>query len=120
MNCNKCNKIVEEDLIRHFDTIPPMQGYNYFPPCARCIGCWLPVCQECMLGLGMFMFICRECKPVWDAYMEDKTKIHPIALTLKKFYETGVSVEEVASLTNYNQHRIEIFYEQAKKQRPKR
>lgn len=121
MNCNKCNKPVEEDLIRHFDTIPPMQGYNYIPPCARCVGCRLPVCQECMWGLGMFMFICREeCKPLWDAFMEDKTQIHPFARCLKKFYEAGTPAEEVAILTNTKQETIESVFNKRKERDDKK
>lgn len=60
MNCNRCNVPVDEELILHFDTLPMMTGYNYIPPCARCVCCKKPVCEKCMRGLGMFTFVCTE------------------------------------------------------------
>lgn len=68
MNCNKCDKEVDEELIKDFDALPPMVGYNYFPPCARCIVCKKPVCGECMRGVGMFMFVCKH--PCHDKLMK--------------------------------------------------
>jgi hypothetical protein len=37
-----------------------MTGYNYIPDGQRCIVCKKPVCKECMYGLGMFMFCCKQ------------------------------------------------------------
>ena len=58
MKCNKCGKKVDNKLISHFDSLPPMVGYNYIPPCSRCINCKQPVCKDCMTGMGAFMFVC--------------------------------------------------------------
>lgn len=115
MNCNKCNAKVDEELIRHFDTLPPMVGYNYFPPCARCMGCRLPVCQSCMTGLGCFSFMCKEqCKPLWDANTEDKSKPHPRKVALNKMINEGFSAEEIAEKTNTEIKLIKHYIEKLK------
>lgn len=60
MECNKCAKELNEEEILHFDSLAPMTGYNYIPDGQRCIVCKKPVCKECMYGLGMFMFCCKQ------------------------------------------------------------
>lgn len=98
MPCNRCSKQLDQEIIEHFRSLAPMTGYNCIPDESFCIVCNRPVCKDCMYGVGMFMFVCREqCKPALDIYMDvDKSKPAKVIVALQRI-ESGDTISQVAS-----------------------
>lgn len=56
MNCN-CGKEINEEELKYFDSLPPMQGYEN-PTVVRCAICKIVICRDCSWGHGCFIFTC--------------------------------------------------------------
>lgn len=66
LNCNRCNKPVDEQWYEIECNLPSMIGFNDgYPPVTRCAICRKPVCRECMWGNGIYVFTCKgECTDI--------------------------------------------------------